>query len=54
VKTFGGSDVNVLRRNEIAGLCISGAMHNVHTTSEYTTVQELTEAAEIVKQIMTE
>lgn len=54
VKTFGGSDVNVLRRNGIAGLCISGAMHNVHTTSEYTTVQELTEAAEIVKQIMTE
>ena len=53
VKTFGGSDVNVLRRNGIAGLCISGAMHNVHTTAEYTTVKELTEAAAIVKEIMT-
>lgn len=54
VATFGGSDVNVMRRNGIAGLCISGAMHKVHTTEEYTTVQELTEAAQIVRELMTE
>lgn len=54
VKTFGGSDVNVFRRNNIAGLTIAGAMHNTHTTSEYTTIRELEEAAAIVKRILTE
>lgn len=49
--SFGGSDNNVLVRNGIHGLCIYSAMHQCHTTKEYTTVGELSELTEIVKDL---
>lgn len=49
--SFGGSDNNVLVRNGIHGLCMYNAMHQCHTTKEYTTVGELTELTEIVKDL---
>ena len=48
-KSFGGSDVNVLVRNGIDGLCIYNPMHEIHTVNEYTTVEELLEMLELIK-----
>ncbi|WP_029318930.1 M20/M25/M40 family metallo-hydrolase [Butyrivibrio sp. AE3004] len=53
-KSFGGSDVNVLVRHGIDALCIYNPMHDIHTTSEYTTVSELIETKELIKLLMTE
>ncbi len=52
-KSFGGSDNNVLRRKGIPGLCIANAMHEIHTTEEYTRVDELVQETEIIKYLMT-
>lgn len=52
-KSFGGSDNNVLIRNGIDGLCIYNPMHEIHTVKEYTTVEELTLTAELIKNLMT-
>jgi tripeptide aminopeptidase len=51
-KSFGGSDANVLIRNSIDALCIFNAMHDIHTTGEYTTVFELIKAKELIKLLM--
>lgn len=51
-KSFGGSDANVLIRNSIDALCIFNAMHDIHTTGEYTTVFELIKAKELIKFLM--
>lgn len=47
-KTFGGSDHNCLAAKGISGLVIASGMHNCHTCQEYTTIDELTQAAELV------
>ncbi len=52
-ESFGGSDNNVLRRKGIKGLCIANAMHKIHTTEEYTRVEELVQETEIIKYLMT-
>jgi tripeptide aminopeptidase len=51
--SFGGSDNNVLRRNGISGICIANAMHEIHTTEEYTLVEELMQEKDIIKYLMT-
>lgn len=52
-KTFGGSDNNVLIRNGICGAVIANGMQKIHTREEFTSVEELTRAAQIVKKLMT-
>ena len=52
-KSFGGSDVNVLVRNGIDGLCIYNPMHEIHTVTEYTTVDELIKTKELIKLLIT-
>ncbi len=52
-KSFGGSDNNVLVKNGIDGLCIYNPMHDIHTVHEYTSVQELTDFSELIKNLMT-
>ena len=53
-KSFGGSDINSLIKNGMDGLNIYGPMHNIHTTEEYTTVQEIVDFTELVKILMTQ
>lgn len=47
VETYGGSDLNNFASYGIEGLVIASAMHEVHTTSEYTYVDELVKVAEL-------
>ncbi|MBR1931321.1 MAG: M20/M25/M40 family metallo-hydrolase [Lachnospiraceae bacterium] len=53
VDTFGGSDNNHLNKNGIHGIVIANAMHEVHTTHEYTRISELVQSAEITLKLMT-
>lgn len=53
-ETFGGSDNNSLVKNGIRGIVLACAMNRVHTTEEYTTIEELARSAEIVAALMTE
>jgi len=53
IKTFGGSDNNELALNNITGLVVACAMFRCHSTKEYTTVEELTRAAELTLALMT-
>jgi tripeptide aminopeptidase len=53
IKTFGGSDNNELALNNITGLVVANAMFRCHSTKEYTTVEELTRAAELTLALMT-
>lgn len=48
-KSFGGSDINSLIKHGMDGLNIYGPMHNIHTTEEYTTVQEIADFTELIK-----
>ncbi len=51
-KSFGGSDNNVFVRNGIDGLCIYNPMHEIHTVNEFTTVDELIDSIDLIKNIM--
>lgn len=51
-KTFGGSDNNTFQEHGIHGLVIASAMHNAHTTDEYTTVGELETLARLTLRLM--
>ena len=53
VRSFGGSDNNVFAQNGIAGLVLSTAMNDCHTTKEWTTVQGLEKAALLALELMT-
>ncbi len=53
-KTFGGSDNNNLALHGIQGIVLSSAMHNPHTTEEYTTVAELTALSQLALALMTD
>ena len=52
-RSFGGCDNNVFKRNGIDGVCLYNPMHKVHSTEEYTTVDELFRMAKIVRELMT-
>jgi len=51
--TFGGSDNNNFFQHGITGIVIACAMNQVHSCSEYTTVQDLLKITNIVYKIMT-
>ncbi len=53
-KTFGGSDNNRLAEHGIEGIVISCGMNNVHTTNEYTSVQDLTMSAMVTLALATD
>ena len=44
-RTFGGSDNNYLAANGVSGLVIASGMYDCHTVGEYTTVDDLVNAA---------
>jgi len=51
--TFGGSDNNRFALHGIQGIVLACAMNDVHSTAEWTSVSELTKAAEIILKIAT-
>jgi tripeptide aminopeptidase len=54
VRTFGGSDNNVLATQGIAGIVLASAMHNCHSCEEFTTAEELIRLAELTLSLMTD
>ena len=50
--TFGGSDMNVMAAHGLQGLVVATAMNNCHSVTEFTTVQGLTDAAELACRLM--
>jgi len=54
IDTFGGSDNNNFVRNGITGIVIACGMNDVHSTKEYTHVDELERCADIVLKLLTE
>ncbi|MCR5053758.1 MAG: M20/M25/M40 family metallo-hydrolase [Lachnospiraceae bacterium] len=50
--SFGGSDCNTFKKHCIDSICIANAMWNIHTTDEYTLVDEMVKVTEIIKDIM--
>lgn len=53
-KTFGGSDNNVFAEHGIEGIVLATAMNKVHSTEEYTTIDELTRITELVVELLRE
>ena len=53
-KTLGGSDNNHFVRNGIRGIVVACGMNEVHTTSEYTTVNQLEKSALLALGLMTD
>jgi tripeptide aminopeptidase len=41
IRTFGGSDQNVLAKNGVSGIVLASAMEQCHSCEEYTTVEAL-------------
>lgn len=52
--TFGGSDANAYAQHGVEGIVVATGMNNCHSTEEYTTVDELTLAAELAFGLMCE
>lgn len=50
--SFGGSDTNAFRAGGIDAICIANAMHEIHTTAEYTSVEEMAAVTRIVKKLL--
>lgn len=53
IKTFGGSDNNVMTQHGITGIVLASAMNRCHSNEEFTTVEELTRLAELTLALMT-
>ena len=53
ITTFGGSDNNRFFVRGISGIVTACAMENVHTTSEYTVIDELQRSCELALTLMT-
>jgi len=53
ISTFGGSDNNNFMRHGITGIVIACGMNQVHSTEEYTYIDELVKCANIVVELMT-
>ncbi len=51
-RSFGGSDCNPFRRQGIDGLCFANAMWGIHSTEEYTTLDDMSKVVDIVKNLM--
>ena len=52
MSTTGGSDNNVFVQHGITGIVLTSGMHNVHSTEEYTRVDELAKGAELVAELL--
>lgn len=52
VRTFGGSDYNILAQHSISGIVIPSAMHACHSSEEYTSVFELERLAELLTELL--
>ncbi len=52
ISTFGGSDNNYLAQYGISGLVLATAMNKCHSLDEYTTADELCNAASLVVELM--
>ena len=50
--TLGGSDNNILVLHGIAGIVLSCGMNRVHSTQEYTCVEDLARGAELVAELL--
>ncbi len=53
IATFGGSDNNNFVRNGITGIVIACGMNEVHSTKEYTHIDELVKCSDITLKLMT-
>ncbi|WP_246240938.1 M20/M25/M40 family metallo-hydrolase [Anaerocolumna sedimenticola] len=53
IATFGGSDNNNFVRNGILGIVIACGMNAVHSTKEYTHIDELEKCSNITLKLMT-
>lgn len=47
-ETFGGSDQNPLSQHGLQGLVLSNGMYKMHTTEEYTTIEDLWQGSRLV------
>lgn len=54
LKTFGGSDNNVLSEHGIEGLVIANSMNQVHSCQEYTNIFEMNKVVEILISLLEE
>lgn len=52
VSTLGGSDNNVLAQHGITGIVLSCGMYNVHSTREYSYVEDLVKGAKLVAELL--
>jgi len=52
-ETFGGSDNNHFTAHGIRGIVVANAMNEVHTTQEWTTIDEMVKAAELTLTLVT-
>lgn len=50
--TFGGSDNNSFAKNGIPGLALSCGMYDVHSTGEYTKIEDLHNGAKLVAELI--
>lgn len=53
VDTFGGSDNNHFTAHGIRGIVLANAMNEVHTTKEYTTIDELLRSTQVTLELIT-
>ena len=53
IKTFGGSDNNIIAQNGITGIVIANAMSRIHACDEFTTVEDIIQAADLTLVLMT-
>lgn len=53
IKTFGGSDNNIIAQHGITGLVLASAMNKVHACDEFTTVEEIIRIADLTLMLMT-
>jgi tripeptide aminopeptidase len=53
IETFGGSDNNNFVRNNITGIVMACGMNSVHSTKEYTHIDDLDSCTEIVIKLIT-
>jgi len=51
-ETFGGSDQNPLSQHGIQGIVLSNGMYKMHTTSEYTRVEDLWQGSRLVEALI--
>lgn len=51
-ETFGGSDQNPLSQHGLQGIVLSNGMYKMHTTEEYTTIEDLWQGSRLVASLI--